>query len=106
MRGIDAWVASRHAHRVRAGEVPPLWPRNLTSPFATLEYFLDSKRTQALVLPPFIIDQIRQREEQERLRREAERPRVQLPVDVFWPRKPAEEKDEDDVERGVAILEL
>jgi hypothetical protein len=59
------------------------------------------------VLPPFIIDQIRQREEQERLRREADRPRIQLPIDMFWPRKPVE-KDEDDEagERGVIILEL
>jgi hypothetical protein len=61
------------------------------------------------VLPPFIIDQIRQREEQDRLRREADRPRIQLPVvpvDALWPR-PEEEQDEDEgAERGVAILEL
>ena len=59
------------------------------------------------MLPPFIIDQIRQREEQERLRREAERPRIQLPIDALWPRKPVEDEEEDDGgERGVAILEL
>jgi hypothetical protein len=86
--------------------------RNLTSHFATLEYSLVVLRNptsdpEALVLPPFIIEQIRQREEQERLRREADRPRIQLPVDALWPRKPVEKEDDDDAgERGVAILEL
>jgi len=58
------------------------------------------------VLPPFIIDQIRQREEQERLRREADRPRIQLPVDALWPLPEEDEEKDDGSERGVAILEL
>lgn len=58
------------------------------------------------MLPPFIIEQIRQREEQERLRREAERPRLQLPIDAFWPLNAPEEEEEDSGNRGVAILEL
>lgn len=58
------------------------------------------------MLPPFIIEQIRQREEQERLRREADRPRLQLPVDVFWPVHAPEEDEEDADNRGVAILEM
>jgi len=57
------------------------------------------------MLPPFIIEQIRQREEQERLRREAEQPRLELPLDIYQPaRRPAEEDEE--AERGVTILDL
>jgi hypothetical protein len=58
------------------------------------------------VLPPFIIDQIRQREEQERLRRELERPRIQLPIDALWPRPEEDDEEEDGSDRGVAIFEL
>lgn len=59
------------------------------------------------MLPPFIIEQIRQREEQERRRHERQQPRLELPLDmpVRRPRKeeevPAEEQD-----RGVTILDL
>lgn len=59
------------------------------------------------MLPPFIIEQIREREEKERARREDElRPRVELPlVDRRpSPRRPADEEDEP--ERGVIILDL
>jgi hypothetical protein len=63
------------------------------------------------MLPPFIIEQIRQREEQERRRREEmERPRLQLPVDAYWPRREKSEEDHEDEkdapDRGVAILEF
>ncbi len=59
------------------------------------------------MLPPFIIEQIRQREERERDRRESEReqPRLEIPLDRFPPRLPAE-PEEDDPNRGVVILEL
>ena len=65
------------------------------------------------MLPPFIIEQIRQREERERARRE-EQPRLELPI----PRAPLPKRgpassvgephrDEDpDVDRGVVILDL
>ena len=58
------------------------------------------------MLPPFIIEQIRQREKREQERRENTRPRLELPlVDV-----PAEHYDpevtEDDPDRGVVIVDL
>ena len=60
------------------------------------------------MLPPFIIDQIRRREEEERRRIERDRPRVELPVDAYRP-APQTQRDEeepDDPERGVVILDL
>ncbi|MEB2311473.1 MAG: hypothetical protein OZ921_13370 [Sorangiineae bacterium] len=59
------------------------------------------------MLPPFIIDQIRRREEEERARRDAEQPRLELPIDSHRPERHEhhEEKD-DEPERGVIILEL
>lgn len=56
------------------------------------------------MLPPFIIDQIRRREEEERRRDEAEQPRLELPLDGYRP-APLEREPER-VERGVVILEL
>jgi hypothetical protein len=57
------------------------------------------------MLPPFIIEQIRQREQQERRKREADQPRLELPIDVHQPaRRPPE--DEEEAERGVTILDL
>jgi hypothetical protein len=57
------------------------------------------------MLPPFIIDQIRRREEDERQKREHDRPRLELPVDVYQPaREP--NSDEPHSERGVVILDL
>jgi hypothetical protein len=55
------------------------------------------------MLPPFIIDQIRRREEEERRRQELEQPRLELPDHVY---EPARERQEDEPERGVVILEL
>jgi hypothetical protein len=62
------------------------------------------------MLPPFIIDQIRRREEEE-LRRRDEQPRLELPVDAFPPKRRERERDrdddaEEDGERGVIILDL
>jgi hypothetical protein len=59
------------------------------------------------MLPPFIIEQIRKREE-ESLRRDADRPRLELPLD-YSPqpvRRPAGDEDEDDADRGCVILDL
>ena len=62
------------------------------------------------MLPPFIIDQIRRREEEERRRIDRDRPRVELPVDAYRPApKPSrddEEDEKDDPNRGVVILDL
>jgi len=55
------------------------------------------------MLPPFIIDQIRRREEEERRKQELEQPRLELPDDVY---RPARERQEETPERGVIILEL
>lgn len=59
------------------------------------------------MLPPFIIEQIRRREELEERRRDDERrPRLELPLD----RKPAPPRrsldDEDEVDRGVVVVDL
>jgi hypothetical protein len=59
------------------------------------------------MLPPFIIEQIRQREEKERERREQNRPqpRLEIPVDRYPARRPPE-AEEDEPNRGVVILDL
>jgi hypothetical protein len=54
------------------------------------------------MLPPFIIEQIRKREEEERAR--YEQPQLELPIERPRPRAP--EKSDDDVSRGVIILDL
>ncbi len=61
------------------------------------------------MLPPFIIEQIRQREEKERERRESDRnrPRLELPVDRYPSRRPPEpELEDDEPNRGVVVLDL
>jgi hypothetical protein len=63
------------------------------------------------MLPPFIIDQIRRREEEESRKHELEQPRLELPEDVYPPpprqRRPSEDRpDDDESRRGVLILEL
>ncbi len=54
------------------------------------------------MLPPFIIEQIRRREEQERVRHE--QPSLELPV----PRSPAKPSApaEEQTERGVVVIDL
>ena len=54
------------------------------------------------MLPPFIIEQIRRREEQERTRHE--QPRLELPLDRPAPRAP--QPPDDAAERGVIIIDL
>ena len=61
------------------------------------------------MLPPFIIEQIRQREEKERARQEdARRPRLELPLVDRMPAPPRrdDEAEEDEPNRGVVILDL
>jgi hypothetical protein len=54
------------------------------------------------MLPPFIIEQIRQREERER--RHAPQPFLELPVSPHMP--PREPRDPEDHDRGVVIIDL
>ena len=56
------------------------------------------------MLPPFIIQQIRQREEKARKKAEQEQPRLELPID--HPAKSRDPEDDDDPERGVVIVDL
>ena len=58
------------------------------------------------MLPPFIIDQIRRREEDVLRRQELDRPRLELPIDVYHPAPEPKPNDEDVSERGVIILDL
>jgi hypothetical protein len=63
-----------------------------------------STRTgRSAMLPPFIIEQIRRREEESR--RDADRPRLELPLPVPGPVRRRTE-NEDEGERGVVILDL
>jgi hypothetical protein len=54
------------------------------------------------MLPPFIIEQIRKREEEARRERQAEQPRLELPVDHRVP----DTTSDDEPERGVIIVDL
>jgi hypothetical protein len=55
------------------------------------------------MLPPFIIEQIRQREIEEAREREQQRPVLELPIHVPIP--PAQ-TEEEEVERGVIVIDL
>lgn len=58
------------------------------------------------MLPPFIIEQIRRREERTR-REEEERPAIRLPLDDMPPLMPEPEVEiDDDENRGVVIIDL
>jgi hypothetical protein len=54
------------------------------------------------MLPPFIIEQIRQREERER--RNAPQPFLELPIPPAAPQR--EPRDREDRDRGVVIIDL
>ncbi len=61
------------------------------------------------MLPPFIIEQIRRREDEERprIRDDEQRPRLEIPTPATPKRKrTVEEGEEDDENRGVIILDL
>lgn len=57
------------------------------------------------MLPPFIIEQIRSREEAEQRRKDAAQPRLQLPIHSN-PMIDDAPQSEDDSDRGVAIIDL
>jgi hypothetical protein len=54
------------------------------------------------MLPPFIIEQIRRREEKDRVRHE--QPRIEIPVQHPQPRAP--QPTEENADRGVVIIDL
>ena len=56
------------------------------------------------MLPPFIIEQIRRREEQER--KQYEQPQLELPISPSGPPLPKRREESDEGQRGVIILEL
>lgn len=57
-------------------------------------------------MPPFIIEQIRRREDAERCRRERQ-PRLELPLDAYQPIPPeSDPKPSDRPNRGVVIVDL
>lgn len=57
------------------------------------------------MIPPFIIEQIRRREEAERRKKDADRPRVELPIPVYRPTREPKVREEE-LHRGVVIVEL
>lgn len=61
------------------------------------------------MLPPFIIEQIRKREEQERAQREMDRPQLELPIESYRPASGAEDetaREDYDPSRGVVIIQF
>jgi hypothetical protein len=56
------------------------------------------------MLPPFIIEQIRRREEAQRRKTDAKQPRIELPLDVYPPAK--EPEADEDQQRGVVVVDL
>ena len=58
------------------------------------------------MLPPFIIEQIRQREDREREKREDRRPRLELPLERLPARQDDPDSAEDESDRGVVIVDL
>lgn len=54
------------------------------------------------MLPPYIIEQIRRREEEQR--RHYEQPQIEIPLPSNMPRPSAPEQHDDD--RGVVIIDL
>jgi hypothetical protein len=82
----------------------------LTNEHAALELDYPRRgldRNERPMLPPFIIEQIRKREEEERRRHDRDQPRLELPLDVHRPAAPREEDSESDVsDRGIVIVDL
>jgi len=58
------------------------------------------------MLPPFIIEQIRKREQEERERQAEQQPRLELPLERLRRPELPHEPGEDDADRGVVIVEL
>ncbi|MBI4701618.1 MAG: hypothetical protein HY744_10755 [Deltaproteobacteria bacterium] len=58
------------------------------------------------MLPPFIIQQIRQREEEQRRRREEIQPRVELPLPAVPGDSDLPQSSDEEAERGVIVVDL
>ena len=59
------------------------------------------------MLPPFIIEQIRKREEEERRSHLRDQPRLEIPMDVHRPASPREKEDDgESPDRGIVIVDL
>jgi hypothetical protein len=56
------------------------------------------------MLPPFIIEQIRKRESEERTRQE--QPSLELPIQPLPPSVPSPSTRDEETKRGVIIVEL
>lgn len=57
------------------------------------------------MLTPFIIEQIRRREEAERRKSEADRPRLEISIESPWPDSEHPSTD-DESGRGVVVVDL
>jgi hypothetical protein len=57
------------------------------------------------MLPPFIIEQIRRREEAQRRKTDAKQPRLELPLEIYEPAREPESVD-DERQRGVLIVDI
>ena len=59
------------------------------------------------MLPPFIIEQIRKREEEARRSHHQDQPRLDIPLDIHRPALPRESDEESDSpDRGIVIVDL
>jgi hypothetical protein len=56
------------------------------------------------MLPPYIIEEIRRRESEQRRRHE--QPRIELPLPTLVPNRPPREAPREESERGVVIIDL
>ncbi len=56
------------------------------------------------MLPPYIIEEIRRRESEQR--RHYEQPRIELPLPTLVPDRPVRDNTRDDTDRGVVIIDL
>jgi hypothetical protein len=89
-----------------------MWVRDLDRDRCVASFFVNSARSsdtfhpiaawRFMMLPPFIIEQIRRREEQERARHE--RPHLEIPTDRPAPRAPQSPDESGD--RGVIVIDL
>ena len=57
------------------------------------------------MLPPFIIEQIRKREEEARRSRQQDQPRLDIPLDIHRPALP-EDDEAESPDRGIVIVDL
>ncbi|MBL8601694.1 MAG: hypothetical protein JNK72_07210 [Myxococcales bacterium] len=55
------------------------------------------------MLPPYIIEEIRRREQQQR---QYEQPRIELPLPSAVPDRSPKQEERDDADRGVIIIDL